>query len=110
MKRNMKSDLRAILIVNCAACLLFCGVSFYNSWIASLGGPMQITALDREGVIDESKLKEFQPGLVKNLRHDLGMWVAQKERYAAIRTAEVGIVVAGINVILVLVLWWNRAK
>jgi len=69
-----------------------------------LGGPARITELDRAGVIDKAKLQEAFPDLAVNLRHDLGMCVAEIEREGAQFVVWMGIAAAVINILLVLLL------
>jgi len=44
---------------------------------AGLNGPIRITDLDRDGVINADALKAHYPDLAVNLRHNLGIFVTQ---------------------------------
>lgn len=99
-----KRVLKLLLICNLLMLIFFLGDWLYIEWIASLGGPGRITDLDRAGVIDEAKLRETYPKLASNMRRDLGMWVAQKERSSANHSAMFGSIFAAFNFALLLVL------
>jgi hypothetical protein len=58
---------------------------FYVARAVTLGGPSRVTELDRNGVFDEAKLREYSPQLAENLRHNVGMWIQEPTRSAAIR-------------------------
>jgi hypothetical protein len=51
----------------------------------SMGGPGRVTELDRNEVFDEMKLREYSPRLAENLRYNVGMWIQEPTRSAAIR-------------------------
>jgi len=75
----------------------------YLSFVAALGGPSRVAVLDRAGVIDEADLRVAYPSLVVNLRHDLGMWIAQKERRSGVRGSQIGLGVALVNLAVLVV-------
>lgn len=80
----------------------------YTAWIVSMGAPLRVTALDRAGVVNEAKLRQEYPNLATNLRHDLGMWIAEEERKAAIYNAQMGTAIVFVNVALI---WmWRRTR
>jgi hypothetical protein len=89
-----------LLGLNLLVFFVFGWFVFHAAVLAALGGPSRITELDRAGVIDEAKLKEYNPVLADNLRHTLGIWVAENERHAAVRSALCGLAAALLNVVL----------
>jgi hypothetical protein len=93
---------KAILLWNAVAMLAFVVGLGYAYVLWPLGGPVRITELDRAGVINEAKLRESFPDLAVNLRHDLGMCVAEIEREGAQFVVWMGIGAAVINVLLAL--------
>jgi len=100
----MNSRLRTVLLFwNFLAIVIFT-LGLLYAWLQlPLGGaPNKITTLDRAGVIDEAKLQEAFPSLAQNLRHDLGMWVAEGERHALFQTLYVAIAIFTVNCIILL--------
>jgi hypothetical protein len=93
---------KTILLWNAVVMLAFVVGLGYAYVLWPLGGPARITELDRAGVINEAKLRESFPDLAVNLRHDLGMCVAEIEREGAQFVVWMGIAAAVINVLLAL--------
>jgi len=93
---------KAMLVWNVVAIATFAAGLAYASCITAMSAPSRITALDRAGVLDETKLRESYPSLAVNLRRDLGMWIAEKERQAAYFAVGIGIAVAAVNLLLIL--------
>ena len=97
----MTREARCVLLVlNYAAIVGFAVGWLYIAWVVSLGGPMRITALDRAGVIDRDKLRQSFPAVAENVRHDGGMWVAERERLAGILATQIGLAIAIVNVLV----------
>ena len=57
-----------LLLVNYIAVVFFVGYSMYNKWLLPFDATRQVVALDRAGVFNEAKLKEFDPKLAEKLR------------------------------------------
>jgi len=58
-----------------------------------------VTELDRNQVIDEAKLQEYSPELAQNLRYNLGNWIQEPTRSAAVLYAQCFIGLAVLNVV-----------
>ena len=94
---------KALLVWNVMALAVLAMLWVYASRIASINAPLRFAFLDRAGVVDEGKLREALPDLADNPRHDVGMWIAEKERNAASLLAETGIIIVFVNLALALV-------
>ena len=109
-RRPTRFGLRKVLLVwNSVVLIVFTIGWGYVSLITSLNGPLRVTAIDRVGAIDEAALRQAYPDLAVNLRHNLGMWIAEKERQAACSAMRMGVVVAGANIAMVLLLWRTKS-
>jgi hypothetical protein len=93
---------KVALVCNIAALVVIVVLWVYGNWIASMGAPSRITALDRAGVMNEARLSEAFPSLADNPRRDVGMWVAEKERNSASALAVAGVAIAFVNLGLIL--------
>lgn len=89
---------RAFLTFNYLA--LICGAALwaYVAIVASMGGPARVTELDRNGVFNEAKLQEYSPRLADNLRYNVGNWIQEPVRSAAIHCTQLLVGLALINV------------
>ena len=92
------------MVWNSIALVALAALWFYAGWIAPMGAPSRVTALDRAGILDEAKLREEYPTLAQNLRYNLGMWIAEKERKTALLSAGMATVAAAVNVMFPLAL------
>jgi len=79
---------KGLLILNYLALFAAMLAWFYVAWIASLGGPVRVTELDRNQVIDEAKLRKFSPQLAENLRGNVGNWIQEPTRSTAVLYAQ----------------------
>ena len=68
---------KIVLVLSTIALLVFLVLWVEATFLAPGQASMQVTALDRAGVINEAKLQESFPHLAKNPRRDIGRWVAK---------------------------------
>lgn len=98
--------------VNLAGLLLFLACWGFAAMLVPMAPNARVVELDRAGVIDHEKLKAHNPELAKDVRNNLGPWIAGPElRYAA-RFAGFGAALAGVNLVLaaVAIVWAERAS
>jgi hypothetical protein len=95
---------KALLALNYVALAFFIAVTVYASLVVTLVGPLRVTALDRAGVFNEDKLKEFDSengtDLASNLRYNVGRWIAGPGITTAVHCGYTAIAVAISNIIL----------
>ena len=89
-----------LLGINYGAIVFFASCWIYAGVVVSLQGPLRVAALDRAQVFNEERLREFNPELAENIRPNLGRWIPQGERKAAIRFTQLGMLVGVINVVV----------
>lgn len=111
-RHEFSAKVRAVILVcNSIALIAFvAGLAWVVYIIAAMGAPIQITTLDRAGILDHEKLREAYPSLAVNPRHDIGIWVAARERRAAVIAASAGIAVSFVNICLILLLRPNKRR
>jgi hypothetical protein len=71
----------------------------YVAIVASMNGPARVTELDRNGVFNEAKLREYSPRLAENLRYNVGNWIQEPIRSAAIAYAQTMVGLALMNLV-----------
>jgi len=97
-------------MLNLVSLLFFVGDWAYFSAKDGLHPRMRITMLDREGVINEDRLKESFPEFT-NIRSQLGPWVAGDVSRSAHRAFLAGSGMAAANVVLLsLLLFFNMGS
>ncbi len=101
----MRRVLTILIFVNAAGVIAFAAMWFYASWLAPFGSMGRVTELDRAGIIDASKLKAFSPALASNVRYNLAMWIAERERGACVFNAICGLIVCCVNLGAVVAGW-----
>lgn len=90
--------MRWILIINIVALPIF-GLT----WLLAshdMGASLRVTELDRNQIIDEAKLREYRPDLAVNMRHDLGLWIAESQRVGCVRLAQAGLALSAIQILV----------
>lgn len=96
---------KIMLAWNCIALAAFVlGYLYTVCYVRAMGAPLQVTALDRAGVIDETKLRQSYPDLAQDLRLNLGLWIAEKELRTARIAFGAGIAFIAANLLLMLLL------
>ena len=95
---------KSLVILNCVAAIAFLLWWPYLDWVVRMDAPLRMTELDRAGVIDEGKLRQWRPDLAENLRRNLGLWVAEQDHRAALNATQAGLVVALLNIVFLVFL------
>lgn len=90
---------RLFLALNYCVLVFAVGAWFWASQVAALCGPMCVTELDRNGVIDVTKLIEYDAHLAENPRYTVGMWIQEGERDIAMLYAIILGIIAMLNII-----------
>jgi uncharacterized membrane protein len=100
-KTEMSRRIRIVIVWLNLACIIAFALGVGYVYIeGDIGAPARVTDLDRAGVINEERLREWRPALAANMRRDLGRWIAEKERKAGSRLAAGGLAVALLNFML----------
>lgn len=81
------------------ALLFSFGAWLYVSTYAAVGGPMRVTELDRNQVFNEQKLQEYDSKLSENLRTNVGRWIQEPEKEAAVLNAYAIGMIATLNIV-----------
>jgi hypothetical protein len=97
---------KGLLLLNCVGLLLFLCLTIDASLFVPLRVPLRVMELDRAGVFNEEKLREFDreygTDLAANLRPNVGHWIADPASAAAVRGGYLGIGMMTCNIILLL--------
>ena len=97
---------KGLLLLNCVGLLFFLCLTIDASLFVPLRGPLRVMELDRAGVFNEEKLREFDrenhTDLSSNLRPNVGHWIADPALTAAARGGYLGIGMMTCNIILLL--------
>ncbi|HUU99096.1 MAG TPA: hypothetical protein VM487_25465 [Phycisphaerae bacterium] len=92
------------MVLNYVALVSFAALTTYASWFVAIDGPLRVTELDRAGVFNEDKLKEFDKDngthLAANLRHNAGQWITRPALTTAVHCGYAGIAMSICNVVL----------
>lgn len=96
----MKRIKIGLLIFNIIAVFIFLSFYLYGTFML-LGASGRVAELDRVGVFNKEKLKDFNPGLANNLRYNVGYYIAEHERNGMKLFSIVGIITALINIIFI---------
>ena len=98
---------KVLLTINILATLVFTGCCFYVIVILpQVGSIGRIVELDRAQVFDTDRLQEYSDELAENLRYNVGLWVAERERQFAFIMAIAAALLVACNAMIIA--WCSR--
>jgi hypothetical protein len=88
------------IALNSIALALFAASYVYVRVFAPIATSRNITAMDRAGVFCEDKLREFDPQLAANIRHNVGPFIAKDYRHAVALVLSVAVATSAVTLVL----------
>jgi hypothetical protein len=74
---------KILFAINCVALAGAIAAWVDTAFLVPMAARGRVTELDRAGVFDEAKLREFSPSLAANLRNNVADWVQEPMRSTA---------------------------